>query len=256
MSSPGDHVKGRLPAIDERLVAPESGYEVDDGKLVFVPPSLPPHAIRHSKVAAMLEAHAAGDYEVAVDMLIRTSELNDRAPDVSVFPRGTDPVTGGRRIEELAFEIMSTESRGYAAKKARDLANRGVRRVFAIDVGHARAFEWSRELDDWTLLHPQALIDDPALAVSLPIDALVRAIDADDAVARALRAKRHREFLLERAEGRAEGLASAVLAVLVARGLNPTDEERQQIESERDPNRLERWLVAATTCNTVRDVLR
>src|SRR4029453_1602720 len=106
------HPEGRpmgLPAVDLRLVAPESRYEIHDGKVEYVPPSDPPHGIRHSKLSALLEAHVAEEGEVASDMLTRTSEIDDIAPDASVFHREPDPVTGGRRLEELAFEVMSTE---------------------------------------------------------------------------------------------------------------------------------------------------
>src|SRR5438045_2885533 len=40
---PGDE----LPDIDERLVAPETRYEIWDGKLVYVPPADPPHGELH-----------------------------------------------------------------------------------------------------------------------------------------------------------------------------------------------------------------
>jgi hypothetical protein len=35
----------RLPAVDERLVAPESRYEILDGRIVHVSPAHPPHGI-------------------------------------------------------------------------------------------------------------------------------------------------------------------------------------------------------------------
>jgi len=205
MSPPSRPANTATPAVDERLVASESRYEIADGNLVYVPPADEPHGSRHSKVAALLEAHTSADFDVAVGMLTRTSETSDQAPDVTVFPRARDPRTGGRRLEELAFEVISTESLGHAADKAADLASRGVRRIFAIDVVRIRAFEWSRELEGWTLLDPGGAIEDPTLAVPLPIEPLVRAIKADDAIAKALRAKRHPELLAERAEGRAEG---------------------------------------------------
>jgi hypothetical protein len=34
---------------------------------------------------------------------------DDVAPDASIFPREPDGQTGGRRLEELAFEVMSTQ---------------------------------------------------------------------------------------------------------------------------------------------------
>ncbi len=184
-------MRSKLPGIDERLVAPESGYEIDEGKLVRVSPSDPPDAIRHSKNSALLEAHVADDFEVACDMLTRLSETSDRAPDASVFPRAPDPDTGGRQIEQLAFEVVNTESLSHAAKKASDLWTRGVTARLRRGRRTLRAFEWSGELGTWRLLDLAESIEDPALAVALPLEALVRAVKADDAIARALLAKRN-----------------------------------------------------------------
>lgn len=83
----------------------------------------------------------------------------------------------------------------------------------------------------------------------------------------ALRAKRHPEFLAERAEGHAEGrlegraegrveaTAAALISVLLARTLPLDDHERRRILAERDPARLERWLVAAVRCASVAELL-
>ncbi|HEY5922221.1 MAG TPA: Uma2 family endonuclease [Kofleriaceae bacterium] len=249
----------KLPAVDERLVAPESGYEIDDGKLVRVSPSDPPHAIRHSKISALLEAHVADTFEVACDMLTRVSETSDRAPDASVFPRAPDPITGGRQIEQLAFEVVSTESLGHAAKKASELCARGVRRVFAVDVERVSAFEWSRELGRWRLLDLAGWIEDPALAVALPLDALVRAAKADDAIASALLAKHNPVLvaaLAERAEhARAEGKAHMILRVLANRGVAVDTSQREHIFAERDHVRLDRWLDRSLVCASTAEVL-
>src|SRR5262245_16479747 len=107
------HATPDLPPVDERLVTPETPYEILDGVLVYVPPADPPHAMRQAKLAALVEAHAASDFVVAVEMLTRTSKTNDFAPDVSVFPAARDPVTGRRQLEHLAFEVASTESLGH-----------------------------------------------------------------------------------------------------------------------------------------------
>src|SRR4051812_11606832 len=133
MSSPhASHVEPELPDVDERLVAPETRYEIHDGELVHMPPAGEAHGTRHSKVQTLVEIHTGPAFDVACDMLTRTSETTDLAPDVSVFPRARDPVTGGRQIEQLAFEVVSTESLGHAGRKAAKLLARGVRRVFAI----------------------------------------------------------------------------------------------------------------------------
>ena len=191
MSSPTGHANAELPAVDERLVAPESGYEIDDGTLVRVPPKDSPRAIRHSKVLALLEVHVADQLDVAASMLTRLSETTDRAADVSVFPRARDPRTGGRQLEQLAFELVDSASLSHAARKAHQLCARGVRRVFAVDVERVCALEWSREIGTWRELDPDSAIEDSALAVPLPVDALAGSADADNAIARALLAKRN-----------------------------------------------------------------
>ncbi len=256
-----------LPEVDERLVEPETRFEVEDGRRVYVPPADEPHGESHVTVGALVKAHRAEGYSVAVDMLTRTSRVDDLAPDVSLYPSARDPRTGGRRLEELAFEVASSQTLGHVGKRAAKLVARGVRRVFALDVDRMRALEWSNATGEWKILERGGRIEDPALAVPIPIDALLDAARADDAIARALRAKRHPEFVAEREEGRAEGeargraegeargRAEGVLAVLAVRGLEPTEDEHRQLFAERDPGRLERWLAAARSCADVAQLL-
>jgi hypothetical protein len=130
--------------------------------------------------------------------------------------------------------------------------------VFAIDVERSRALEWSAVLGTWRELDPAGHIEDPALEVPLPIDAIIHAAKADDAVQRALIAKgnpvleahvaRHRE------EAKAEGKAEALLAVLAARGIAVGAAERVRILGERDPQQLDRWLAEAATCAEVAEL--
>jgi Uma2 family endonuclease len=252
-----------LPPIDERLALPEAGYEIIDGVVTFVVPSDPPHGERHSKVSALVEAHVHADFTVASDMLTRTSKIDDIAPDVSVFPRERDPVTGRRRLEQLAFEIVSTGSMSRATTKAAKLSGRGVRRVFAIDLERGRVIEWQQALASWRVLALDDHIADPVLAVSLSVNALLNAGNVDDEVARALVAKRNpviEEARLESraegiAEGQARGLVGALITVLSVRGLVPTGDQRERIMAERDLARLDRWIVLAATCASVDELL-
>ena len=245
-----------LPDVDERLVAPESGYEIIDGMVVAVPPALPPHATRQSKIAALFEAHTRADYDVATEMLTRTSKIDDIAPDVSVFARAPDPKTGGRRLEELVVEIISTQTIANAATKAEKLSKRGVRRVFGIDLTRGRLLEWSRELGTWSILDSSADLVDAVLATPMPLSAMLDAGRTDDAVARALVAKHNPIVAAVRAEGLAEGVAEglaegtsrSILAVLEARGIRISDAQKATIATERDPAKLARWLAVAATC--------
>ena len=141
MSSVVSRAASELPDINDRLVEPETRYEMLDGELVYVSPADPPHGEHHLQLAALIEAHTGFDFEAAADLLTRTSKVDDVAPDVSVYPDAPDPRTGGRQLEQLAFEIVSTQSLGRAAVKAAKLAARGVRRVFAIDVERSCVLE-------------------------------------------------------------------------------------------------------------------
>ena len=262
MSSDATFADDELPAVDEHLVTPETRYEILDGAVIYVPPALEPHGTRHSKVSALVETHVGPAFDVACDMLTRTSKTSDFAPDVSVFPRARNPKTGGRLLEQLAFEVVSTESLAHAGRKAAQLVARGVRRVFAIDVERERALEWSHELETWGVLDGQASIEDPALAAPLPIAALVGAASSDDANARALITKQNPEiesFGARRAtegrvEGRVEGRAEAVLEILAARDIAVTSAERTRVLDERDLGRLQRWIARATICSTAAEL--
>ena len=245
--------------MDERLVMPETRFEVIDGEVVYVSPADQPHGSRHSKLSALLEAYAAEGYDAASDMLTRTSEKGDLAPDGSIYAARPDPETGGRQLEELAFEIVSSESLGAAGKKAAALVARGVRRVFAIDVARRRALEWSQKTQAWQILPARGKLDDAALALPLPVHDLVVAAKSDDAVARALLAKQN-PVLVEalakaRVHARCEGKAEAILLILSARGMELRPDARHTIQRTRDPATLDRWLTTAVACHSAAEFL-
>lgn len=274
--TPRRRSKLSLPAVDERLVMPETRFEIIDGKVEHVPPADEAHGTRHSKIAALLEAHAAEGYDVAVDMLTRTSVKGDMAPDASVFPAARDPQTGGRQLEELAFEVVSTERLGHAATKARALSKRGVRRIFAVDVERRRALTWSPPTDTWEILANDAVIEDRALAAPLPLRALVETAKADDAIAAALLAKKNEVILSalrdseargeKRGEARGEergrargvvaGKRASLLAVLSARGLPVTKKAEKKIRDTDDEAKLDLWLRRALTATSTEEVLK
>lgn len=57
------------------------------------------------------------------------------------------------------------------------------------------------------------------------------------------------------AQGRAEGVARSVLAVLRARGIAVPDAVRDRILAEKEPERLERWLDKAAVASSVASIL-
>jgi hypothetical protein len=206
-----------LPPVDERLVMPESGIEILDGRVLIVPGADPPHAEGHLRLAYLLGAHAAPGFVAVVDMLTRTSAVSDFAPDASIYPEGPDPDTGGRRLELLAFEVVSKQSLSVPTHKARQLSARGVRRVFALVLGKQRALEWDRRTARWKPMHQDDVIDDPCLAVAIPVRALLDSARADEAVFTALEARRPDLVDALRATAEARGEARGV-AIGEARG--------------------------------------
>jgi Uma2 family endonuclease len=259
MVSPNSTAASDLPAVDDRLAVPGTRYEVMDGERVYVPPADELHGENHADLSTLLRMHVIAEYAVAVDMLTRTSKTDDIAPDASVYPRARDPQTGGRQLEQLAFEVASSQSLGRAAHKANKLIGRGVRRCFAIDVRRARVLEWSREHARWDALAQGSAIDDPVFAIPVPVAALVDAAQVPTAVARALIAQRHPviedERLAARAEGRVDGFQRSILDVLAARELDPTERQRAIILAQHDPDRLRRWLGRAVRCATIEELL-
>lgn len=235
------------PAPDDRLAAPETRYEVIDGERVFVSPADELHATSHLGLSYLLRAHVAPGYVGAVDLLTRTSKKSDFAPDASVFPQERDPVSGGRQLEELAFEVASTQPLADATKKARGLSARGVRRVFCLHLPGAQVLEWERDGDTWRTLANDGAIADACFVRPLPVAALLDAARLDDEVARALLAKHNPVLEHELAAREARSLGVAICRVLEARGFAVSAELRQRVLSCADPMTLDRWLARAAT---------
>lgn len=240
-----------LPRIDERLAPPETRIEYIDGIEYFAAPADPPHATKHSDLDALMRIHTKKGFTCAVDMLTRTGHPSDMAPDVSIYPSSPDPKTGGRRLEELAFEVTSKQRIRVPTEKARHLIARGVRRVFCLLVNEGRVMEWHRETDSWKPLHPDAVIDDAVLVRPVAVRELLDAALVDDAVARALLAKDNpvlRGALdARREEGREAGALEATRAalelVLLSQKAVLSAPVRRAILECQDTAQLRRWLL-------------
>ena len=268
--SPGKSVAVRLPgrgfpALDDHLVEPEvTRDEVISGRRVVALPADSPHADKHVDLAYVLRAHVAPGYRASADLITRHTVDSDFATDACVYREGIDPETGGRYLEEIAFEVISTQNEKNATEKAVVMHRRGVRRIFGIWVkGRRRTCEWSPESQSWRLLDAGSRIEDPCLVAPLPVAALLDAAMVHRAVVEALVAQgnpeiREREVAAEargRAEGMAEGVASAILEVLAARGIAVSETQRQEISSCHDQDRLRRWLHRAALAASAKEVL-
>jgi hypothetical protein len=256
----GDGSRAGGPALDEHLVEPETRWEVIGGSRLQASPALPPHADRHFRMDYVLGGHLAEGYVGATDLLTRWSTEDDYATDTSVRRAGTDAATGERYLEEMAFEVAYTQRRADLETRARLLVERGVRRVFAVFVTQGTVVEWSREDDSWRALAAGAVIADPCLAQPLPVRALLDAAAADEAVARALVARRHpviEEFGQTRyRHGEIDTLRRSLRNVLARRGLALDARQRARIEACVDPDMLDEWLCRAATATHADEIIR
>jgi hypothetical protein len=191
------------------MLVPYHGRALALGATQFViaVPALPPHADRHCELDYVIRAHVAPGYISSSDMLTRAGPGSEFATDTSVRKAGLDPGTGTRYLEELAFEVVSTQSKRDVTIRAEDLTARGVRRLLAIFVKQAEVREWSPSKNDWVTLPLDGKLEDPTLARPVELKALLDAAAADDAVVDALDTDRRAHLLALDASGLEQLLA-------------------------------------------------
>lgn len=289
---PGDHERADgsrrfpsiFPSIEDHLVTPElTRDEVVRGQKLLAFPAHREHATRQCGVGFLISGNVVPEYESSVEMLTRVGPGSDFAADVAVLRKGTDPATGTRYLEELAFEVVSKQSMRDITMRAEDLSNRGVRRVIAIFIERGEVREWDRATNDWRILPLDGDFTDPVLVHPFKVRALLDPQVSEDAVAEGLDAKGNPALVRiktsERAEGKAEGraegraegkaegraegkaegavdaLTRSTLRLLRKRGLEPTGEQRARLLTCRDPARLERWLDATLDVHSVAELL-
>jgi hypothetical protein len=246
------------PQVSDYAVEPESGEELFDGEVREAAPAGPLHSRQHSQVDFVLRAYAAADYGADTDLLTRQAVEHNFASDTCIRKNGVDPATGDRYLEELAFEIKSTQRAGDLERRTRIMAARGVRRIFAIPVrGDATGSnlvagplaEWMHEEGRWRTYGNDEIIEDPCLYEPLPVRALLDAVEADDAVAQALLDKGNRvlvRFGDDRYRAGAEEAARELIQLLLHdRGILIDAAAQERIAGCRDLTVLRRWAVRA-----------
>jgi hypothetical protein len=256
---------GSFPPVDDHLVVPEvTRDEVINGRRVVASPALPPHANRHSELDYVVRAHVASGYQSASDLLTRFGEKSDFASDACIYQEGVDPSTGGRYLEDLAFEVVSKQGDRDVTEKAVEMQRRGVRRIFGIFVRRAQVCEWSAE--GWRPLAAGSWIEERCLVRPVAVEALLDAAGADDAVAEALIAKGNRVIQKHEAEaeakgeargearGQTAGKAASILEILEARSIAVSPAQRQEILGCRDLDRLSRWLRRAVIASSADEI--
>ena len=258
------------PRVSDYAVEPESGQELFEGEVREALPAGPKHARQHNRVDYVLCAYTAPEYGADTDLLTRQAVPHNFASDTSIRRDGTDPETGDRYLEELAFEIKSTQSTEELEQRARIMAARGVRRIFAIPVRGDDAgseiiagplAEWMPAEERWRTYRDDEVIADPCLFQPLPVRALLDAVEADKAVAQALLGKEHPvliEYGNERyrageekgrkdglKQGEERGVRESIRLIMHTRGLAMDAAAHARIDACSDLEILQRWLARA-----------
>ena len=234
-----------------------------DGQVMEVTPADAPHADKQCDLVYVLRAHVASGYVASTELLTRVAEESNFSTDACIRQEGFD-AKGHRYLEELSFEVQHTQSEASLDKRARYLQERGVRRVIAIEVkmaGKVRVQagpvkEWvpaSQEtlgpkeiVGHWRRLAADERIEDRCLQRPVKVAALMDAVEADNAVARALMARRNPAILTMRQQsfdkgheqgfgkgreqGQAEGIRRAIAAVCKALGIALTPARRAKLD--------------------------
>ena len=195
-------------------------------------------------------------------MLSRATKKTDAAPDMSVFPEAPDPVTGGRQLEEIAFEVFDSESLDHLTTKTWRLAKRGVRRIFHLRVADHAVFEWHRATETWEELAAESEIHDRCFVVPIPVRAFVQRVLAHKTVAHALLATGNPVLVTAvnaarkdgLRDGRTVGLRDALRAGFAARGWALTTEAAARITECTGAETLLRWTQRIFIAQSADDV--
>lgn len=211
------------PYVDERLVEPETRDEMVRGRKVHAAPANPEHGDEHAELDYLARGYLSQGYTASSDLLTRAGPGSDFATDTCIRRSGIDPRTGSRYLEELAFEVVNTQTLGHMVERAHELTSKGVRRIFAIFVKKRQVGEWSPSQACFVPLDLDGAIQDPTLIRPLPVRALFDAAVADDSIVDALEAKGNPRLVARIeagfAEGHAAGLRKAVKTACTLLGI-------------------------------------
>ncbi|MDI3283797.1 hypothetical protein [Polyangium sp. 15x6] len=250
---------GRFPPVDEHIVVPETTRdEMIRGRKVVAQPALEPHADLQTSLDFLILPHVRPGYRPSTELLTRVSEGSNFATDLSIRREGQDPATGRRFLEEISFEIVNEQSVRDVVEKAEELAERGVRRVFAIFVKRREVCEWSTEKRAFLPLLLDGMLEDPCFVRPIAVRALLDVQNAEREVVRALERKGNAELEKlkdgARDEGREEGRREALRPLLRARFGEISADAEARIAGA-TCTMLDAWILRLLDAKTIDEVL-
>lgn len=262
MSAPGPF---RAPQIRDG-----DPYELRNGHPVQCMTAGGRHGVSHMVGGVVLALDPSAIGQVGVDIGIAfNDDKNLRAPDIVV---GAQAVPGWQRtFPPLAVEYADTgQDEAELAAKIDELLTGGTQLVWVVRlVGPLRVEVHKRGAPPRLVGADEELVAPGILTNPVPVRALVDPRAAATAAIHnllqphgfrsieGLRAATLAEGRSEgRSEGRTEGQAEALLTVLAARGLVPTDAQLAEIRNCTAQERLHQWIASAVTARDVSEVLR
>ena len=211
------------------------------------------------------DAAATGAAVVKSDPLVQAAGVDTgyspepgtlRAPDIAVgnVPREPGWVQG---CPPLAIEYADTgQDERELAQKIRDLLAAGTRHVWVVRLTGPRRVDVHEPDREMRVAQPgEQLLAPGILANPVPVEALYDWEVGREVTLRNL-LQRHGYENLEAVrseaavEGELEALRGAILEVLAARGLPPTNDLRAAIAACRDPDQLRQWLRLTATASS------
>lgn len=237
-------------------------YELSDGHPIHCMTAGGRHGGAHSVGNRVLGTDPAATEQVGIDVGIAwNDDKNLRAPDIIVGALDRTP-GWQRRFPPLAVEYADTgKDENELTKKIAELLAGGTRLVWVVRlVGPLRVDVHAADRPVRVVGADDELVAPGILQNPVPVRALVDPAAANVAALRnlltpygyrsveELEAAKRAEGLTE---GEARGLAAALLGVLEARKLIPSDDRVAEIRRCTDRATLQRWLARAAVADSL-----
>lgn len=221
-------------------------YELSHGHPIYCAPSSREHAGRSLTGAAVLETDPDVEW-AGIDAGFSPEPGTLRAPDVAIAAAGQEQgwIPG---VPPLAVEYAGPgQDEEELQLKIAELLQNGTQQVWVVRLVGPRRVEVHRLDQPPRRLGPGEALRAPGLLRNaVPVEALYDREAGHRAVLRnLLQREGYEDIEAIRETGREEGLAEAILALLVGRGLAVEEAIRARILACRDRDQLKTWLLAA-----------
>ena len=236
-------------------------YELSSGHPIYCAPSGREHAGPNLIGALALETDPAVEW-AGIDAGFSPDQGTLRAPDIAIAPAG-DERGWIKGVPPLAVEYAGKgQDEDDLQAKIGELLGNGTTQVWVVRLLGPRRVEVYRPDEPMRVVHPGEALTAPGLLHNpVPVEALYDREAGHQAVLRnLLQREGYADLDAVRGEGVTQGvtqgMAQAILALLADRGLSLDAESRERIETCRDADQLQRWLLAAARAEETAELFR